>query len=273
MNGRPEIFSYQDPEQLVSDMVRYRRETESSFSVANVCAGLEELSPSLVTLIIKRKRKITKQKVTPLARLMGLKGSEIRHFRSLVSRSYSAKSTSPTKQNVKKTSPKRQRRKKVSYQLLNDPVNVLVKDAFGIKEVSESKELIFTVLAGVASPERIMSSIEYLVKHGYLEETHLGFSPTHHLSVADENIASERVREFHKFILKNAKEAIDLYDMDKRLANAMTMSLTDDEYQELSDLIRGFSQELQAFASNQSRSKGRKLYQLAINLCPTGGKI
>jgi hypothetical protein len=86
----------------------------------------------------------------------------------------------------------------------------------------------------------------------------------------DQKLPNEKVRKFHKAVLKNAQEAIDTQPTDKRYANALVLSLNQETYARLIDLIAEQAESLQSFA--EDIKGGNMLYQLVINVSPTGGQ-
>ena len=62
-----------------------------------------------------------------------------------------------------------------------------------------------------------------------------------------------------------------MYDTNERFANAMILPLNQENYTELVQIIKEFSEKLKDF-SEQHQTNNEKLYQVIINLCPTGGK-
>ena len=80
------------------------------------------------------------------------------------------------------------------------------------------------------------------------------------------------MRAFHKAALSIAKQNMDLFPVHERFANTLVLELSKERYQELIDLIAEFSKALQDFAT-VDKASGDRLYQLLINLSPTGGRV
>ncbi len=270
MKQRPDIIKYTEPADIIRHMVNYRKQTEPAFSILQATKKIVGVSPALVSLILSGKREVTRDRVSGLCKLMGLRKTEIRYFRSLVERANLEKVPEPEQVSSKSFS----RRKKIGNHILKKPLNVFVKDAFEIKEVRENNELIYSLLGGIASSKQIDESVEYLLKNNYLiRGVDNKLQLTNQVSVADNNIPSQSVRNFHKAILNNAKDALDVYSIDERLANAATMALTAEDYEHLCALIGDFSKKVQDLMEGLENKRGKRLYQLSINLCPTGGQV
>ena len=52
----------------------------------------------------------------------------------------------------------------------------------------------------------------------------------------------------------------------------MVLDLTPERYQQLVEMIQEFSKNLQDFASVENEN-GDRLYQIILNLSPTGGRV
>lgn len=165
-------------------------------------------------------------------------------------------------------------RKQVSVHILNDWLNVYVKDCFQLPFIQEKPELLFEYLKPIATRKRIEKSLQFLLKEGHLRKLLNGkIEPEVSLTITDPQIPSAKIRHFHKATMKLASSALDLYSPDIRLANSLLIPLTNEAYQDLLKLIEEFAFKIQEFAAaNQSHnSEQTKLYQLLLNLSPIGG--
>jgi uncharacterized protein (TIGR02147 family) len=163
------------------------------------------------------------------------------------------------------------KRKITSSHLLSDWINVYVKDAFQLRRVSQHPDEIYAALGGIASRKRIEQSIKFLLNHGYLRTTIEGHVvPETPLHSIDPKVPNAQIRKFHKAALTNARDAIDQHDPGQRYANAMVVTLNESTYKKITELIAEQAEELQTFA--EGLSDGDQLYQLVINLSPTGGR-
>lgn len=266
---RPVITSYADPVRFLADMLAFRKVEDPSFSVLAMTRSLRRISPTLVSLILRGQRKITLDRVDELSKLLGLLPAEKQYFKDWMSRSVD----STTEQAVEKIAALPvARRKLTSSHILNDWVNIFVKDAFDLEHVRANPNEIYALLGGVASKKRIDQSIKFLLQHGYLRRNAQGrFVPEVPLHSVDQKLPNEKVRKFHKALLNNAKEAIDQYSSDQRYANALVLSLNQETYQKLLALIAEQAESLQSFAENLQ--EGSMLYQVTINVSPTGGHL
>lgn len=270
---RPQITSYQDPVRFLRDMIEYRRRTEASFSVLMETRRLRKVSPTLVSLILKGQRRLNSDRADEFAKLLGLTSSEKAYFRDWLLRNEghggeerSPGSPAPSASGL---------RKQVSIHILSDWLNLFVKDCFQLAEVRENPELIYPALGHVATRKRIDRSLQFLLREGHLRRTPEGRMVVEvPLTVTDPQLPHRKIRDFHRAALKNAREALEAFPPSERFANAMTLPLDRQSYEELLELVKEFGLKLQDFAARQpAEARGMRLYQFVLNLSPVGGKI
>lgn len=263
---RPLINQYTQPSEFVRDMLNYRKTTEVGFSINQTTRRLRRVSPTLVSLVVKNKRSITLDRVDEFAKLLKLNVSEKTLLRNWIGQLENKNFIQPIQDPI-------ELRKNVGTSILDDWLNVYVKDFFQIPEVQKNPQLIEQQLIGVASPERITKSLSFLLREGFLRKTLDGSIVLDtKLAVAETPIPSRKIRQFHKGALGLAKMGIDLYSVQERFANTLIIPLDETRYIELQELIQEFGEKLKDFAA-QNPQPGNRLYQLLINLSPIGGKI
>ncbi len=267
---RPNITDYQSLPDFIRDMISFLKKTNAAFSVLRECRHFRKCSPTLVTLIIKGKRKMTVERSEEMAKLLRLNFREKQIFKDRVIREdqrtrLEDQNEFPLKEVAKK--------KVVSEHILTDWIHVYVKDAFQLPEVKNAPELIYEHLAGLASQKRIDASINFLLREGYLRKTSDGkIVEEVPLHITDEGVSSRKVRDFHKATLRIAREAIDLYGIEERYANALIVNLDEAGYKQILEHVQEFAAIIQRFSENNiSTASKQKLYQIVINLSPTGG--
>ncbi len=220
----------------------------------------------MVSLILKKKRRITLDRVDELSKLMDLSSSERFFFKNLIESEGLPAS--------EKMRPPQQKRKEVSSHILNDWLNIYVKDHFKLKVIQEKPNLLYKKLAHIAPPKRIDKALSFLLKAGHLRRDLDGrITPETPLAVVDQKISNKKVKSFHKNALKLAKDSIDFFEVNQRYANTATIALTEKRYEELIGLIDEFTEKFKDFAETEDASENPdQIYQLIINLSPTGSK-
>jgi len=262
---RPTISAYSNPADYVRDMIQFRKSTEPGFSVHKATQTLRRVSPALVSLVVRQKRALTIDRVEEFSRLLDLNTTEKFFFRNWVS--------GMSNKDFVESPPSARSRKIASTSILNDWINLYVKDLFLIPAVQRDPSLVEKQLLSVVPPRRVQKAIEFLLREGHLRRTlegHIVIDTT--LSVTDPGVPSRKIRQFHKGALNLAKQALDLYPTNERLANTFVIALDEKRHQELRQLFQEFAERLQDFASQETPNSER-LYQVLLNLSPVGGKL
>ncbi|OFZ28940.1 MAG: hypothetical protein A2622_12640 [Bdellovibrionales bacterium RIFCSPHIGHO2_01_FULL_40_29] len=168
---------------------------------------------------------------------------------------------------------KTEKKKNVSLNLLNDWLNVYVKDCFQLENIQKNPELIFSQLAHISSRKRIQKSLNFLLREGYLRTTIDGRIVIEtELAIAESPTPSQRIRQFHKNALKIAQNSVETIPMNLRYLNTLVLPLNPEKYQDLISLIQDFSMQLKKFTEDITPSNEDQLYQFNLNLVPTGRK-
>lgn len=265
--SRPVLSEYSDPRAFFKAMIDFRKRSERNFSVMAATKDLRKVSSALVSLILQGKRKITIDRADELSKLMGLSASEKMYFKSWLKLE-----ENPPEQKQIIVEARHRNRKEFAVSLLNDWLNVYVKDAFRILRVQKNPQLIYQQLGAIASKNRIDKAITFLLREGYLRKTLDG------RIVVETSLVTQaapppgtKIRAFHKAALSIAKQNIDLFTVNERFANTLVLDLTPERYQEVTLMIQEFAKELQNFAAVEDKN-GEALYQILIHLTPTGGR-
>ncbi len=294
---RPRLTDENSPVSYFRRMLEFRRQTEPDFSIKKSVSGLRRVSPALVSLILKGERRVTVDRVEELARLMKLTAAEKFAFRNwiaaqeeqdkqeLLSRTAAAAEVNETDRALPGSpaprlpnSPKTRAikaeihplAKKASLNLLNDWLNIYIKDLLSIRRYQKSPKLLQVTLKELASPKRIERAINFLHREGYILRRPDGtWAPDSPLAVAEPSDPQTKVRKLHKAALSIASRSLELFGPSERYANMLTVALSPSGHEELRRLLADFAEQLKDFATKQ-QSDGERLYQVVLNLSPIG---
>lgn len=265
---RPVMSDFTDVRDYLKAALDYRKKSEKDFSVYRAVGKLRKISPALVSLIVQKKRKLTLDRADDFAKLLSLSAPEKIYFRNWI-----ALDEKPVQEKTDLSESRKKNKKEFSVSLLNDWLNVYVKDAFRIPAVQKNPQLIYKELGSIASYARIEKAMGFLLREGYLRKTLDG------LIVVETSLVTQeapppgaKIRAFHKAALSIARQNIELFSVNERFANTLILDLTPERYQELVAMIQEFARELQNFAAVEKQN-GDRLYQVVVNLSPTGGRV
>ncbi len=262
---RPVLANFDDPIDFLRAMADYLKQIEKDFTIVKGTRNLRKVSPALVTLVLQKKRQLTLDRVDEFSKLFRLTAAEKSYLRLWLEKRLKPEEGIEAKPNLSKS------RKEVSAHILKDWINVYVKDCFQIPEIQAQPDLVYRQLANLAQPQRIAKAIDFLLREGHLRKTLEGKIVTETpLTVTDPQISNDKVRKFHAGALSLAKTALESHPASERYANTFIMPLNEAQYQELVQLIQEFSEKIKDFAA---QTEGHRLYQLIVNVSPTGGKF
>jgi uncharacterized protein (TIGR02147 family) len=232
--NRPTITEYQDLIEYVADQIAFRKNHDPGFSVHAATKSLRKVSPALVSLVLKRKRKLTLDRSEEFAKLLALNPIERSYFKRWIARielGPDGESTIPVPLVSKE-------RKEASTHILTDWLNVYVKDFFQIPEVRANPEILKQLLSHLVTSKRVQRSIDFLLREGHLRRTLSGSIEIEaNLVIGNPKVTSQKIRQFHKSALGIAKQALDIFPPQERLANTMIITLNENSYLRLQDLI------------------------------------
>jgi uncharacterized protein (TIGR02147 family) len=270
---RPSLSAFSDPEAFIVQMIQYLKVTDKSFSILQATRGLRRVSPSLVSLIVAGKRKLTFDRIEEISKILKLETEEKIQIKQMILKRSSPGRNALLLDSVECKRPTVNRRKEASVHLLNDWLNVYVKDCFQFPIFQRRPELVIDHLELLAKPKRIKKSIQYLIANGYLRKLLDGrIVVESNLTITESPLPSKKIRAFHKKAMKHAEKALELFSIHERMANTFLMPLNEERYRELLTLIRDFNQKTMSIADQDENAESR-LYQLVLNLSPVGGKV
>lgn len=170
-----------------------------------------------------------------------------------------------------KESPRRQTQpREPRNHLLNDWLNVYVKDCVHLRGFQANATTLFRMLNGMASVSRLQKSIDYLLREGFWRKTLTGkIVPDENAVLTTSGLPVTKIRQFHKAALDIAKRGLDRYPPGQRKASATVISVDASSRDELRTLIYRFHKDLQDFIESHPQGND-ELYQLVIHLTPIG---
>jgi uncharacterized protein (TIGR02147 family) len=264
VENRPLISDFRAISDYLNSVLGWKKNVDPTFSVRKATSRVRGCSPTLVTQVLKGRRSLTLERVPQFSKILELSKSETMQLERRVrsERLQVSKPDSLDFRGKRSSDPKNQ--------LLQDWLNVYVKDLFGLKSSESSLQSVQEALSPIASPERVERSLSFLLRHGYLRKNLQGrIVKNEHLIQTTDEIPSKKIRAFHKRALEIAKTGIDLFPPERRQASALVMALSEDGAEELKELLKDFYDRLMTFTEMHANDDGR-LYQVLLHLTPIG---
>lgn len=281
---KPEIGSYVDYRQYLSDYFKYRQKmyegSRSPYTYATFSAACGLKAPQYLKMIIERERNLSEKTLPQISRALGLKKEESLEFRLLV---LSNQESDPGKRALlfKELMDYRvaiklksgQISKKHFEQIPNWAAWVLFEAADTHLKSNQPKEL-QTFLRNKISITQIQESLNQLTQSGLLGfDQDQGFTKKRNLIENAEEVPAELVRSLQSQFMYLAFESLYQDPPTDREFGAATLALTKKEFEDIRFKLRQLRKAIQK--DNQvarSQAKGERIYQLNIQLYPVTEK-
>jgi uncharacterized protein (TIGR02147 family) len=267
-------------------MLIWKKEHEPNFSIRGAAKKLPRCPPSLVTLVIQGRRKVTPERAKDFSQLLGLDAQERRIFQLKAQKEYGMNSIpspdffnesqwyapshhgSPKKED-KNPAPTAKRHKDNHF--LAHWLHPHIKDMVRLKGFSYCVSTLFQMLEGLASKKQIEHSLKLLFSHGYFRRTLEGrIVENVDVTESSDDIPAKKIRKFHKKALEIAAQKVEMIPCTQREAQTILLALNHDSFLLLKQKIKDWSEEVTAFAeANQTNNE--ILYQVVLNLSPIAG--
>jgi uncharacterized protein (TIGR02147 family) len=259
---RPVVYDYGSASDFLRAMLEYLKAT-SNFSIRNRAQQLQGCSPALVSQVLNGKRRLTRDQLPTFAKLFKLTSPEFDYLdKNLRTDIWEQKP---------QAEPSSVRREPKNH-LLSSWLHSYVKDLVNLKGFSLESQTLHNMLFGLAKPQQIQKSIEFLTREGFWrmapDKTIL---PEDAAVVTTAGIPNQKIRDFHKQALKIAQRGIEVFPVERRKASTILMSVDKDKVPELRSLLNSFENQLLEFIEKNPAGKD-ELLQVAIHMTPVGGK-
>lgn len=258
---RPVVFDYGSPVEFLKALYSFYKKS-GAFSLRQRTARVGSLSQSLVSQILNERRQLNRDNLPALAMVFKLTKVEQDYIdkQLLAGRLRSISSFETKVIPVRKT----------KNHLLADWLNPYVKDLVNLRGFDMEPTHLHRMLSGIASPERIKKSMDFLLREGFWRRTPEGAIVAEEAAVATTNeIPNENIRAFHKKALDIAHRGISTLPSNRRKSSTVLLSVDKNKMDELRGLIDSFQHQLHEFIEKNPDGKD-SLVQVAIHLTPIG---
>jgi uncharacterized protein (TIGR02147 family) len=263
------IFEHANIPDYLSAMLVWHRDFTPGFSIRREVTRSGGISHTQVSRLGSGKRRLTRDLVEPLTRLLRMTGDERVYLDRWVKsdRTEVRRIAVPSKDDPVPDTKNRRKRGAQNH-LLQDWLNVYVRDAVKLKGFKPDIMQIFRTLGGIASPQRIGRSLQFLLREGFLRRTLDGQIVQNDVLVtSSDGVPNAKIRAFHKQALAIARRNLDLLPIESRQEAALIMHLNPESVAELRQLLKEFYERLLQFADERPE-ENEGLYQVLINFTP-----
>lgn len=281
----PAITDYTDFRAYLRDVYEYRRANEGSgirpYSYSTFSAAADIKSPNYLKLIIEGRRNLSEDMITRFARALRLTKAECEEFRALV-RYGQASEPLERNQFLRELSDLRAQRAFSAGEIDQKAwdkvpgwvgwVIYAMSEQSGVEFDTESVQRLFRAKA---SPEDVRDQLQKLFEAGSLSKhPETGeILKGRDLIDSPQNVPVSLIRKLQSELIYLGIESLFRDSPKDREFGAMTVAMTDEEFQAVRFELRQLRKRLQKdITVKRKSSKGDRVYQMNIQLFPVTEK-
>jgi len=277
----PAIAAYTDFRQYLSDYYEFkRRETAGSvrpYSYATFSASADIRSPNYLKMIIEGQRNLSSEMVKKFAKALQLSKEELEEFQALV---LYGQATDPMLRNqyLKALSELRAHRqlrdgeiKQEAWEKIPNWITWVLYALADQKDARFDYDRLFEQLKGKALKEDIRKSLAKLIESGELVvDPETGdIKKGRELMSGSEDVPVALVRKLQSELIYLGLESLYQDDPHDREFGAMTVALTETEFEQLKFELRQLRKRwFKDVSVKRKQSKGDRVFQMNIQLFP-----
>ena len=276
----PVLGSYTDYRLFLQDFYEYRRDQTKHlrrpYSYAMFSAAADIRSPNYLKLVIEGKRNLSQVMARKFAKAMNLSKNEMDEFWALVD---FTQTENPLERNqkLKILSDLRVGRKLKTGEINQDTwekvpswVAWVLHALTDQKNVSANFESLYSQLRRKAKPDVVKKSLDKLMESGELTASTEGhLEKGRQLMSGSENVHVDLVRKIQSELIYLGLESLAQDSPQDREFGAMTVALTEEEFEQLKFELRQFRKRwMKDVMVKRQEAKGDRVFQLNIQLFP-----
>lgn len=243
-----DVFTYFDYRKLVTDILA----DTSGLSLRGLARQLS-IDPSFLSKILRGERNLSMEHALAIAGVLGLGKDATRYFEHLVrfnqARSLEAKRHYFEKLLKLRKAPEAAPLTSEQYRFYSEWYHTVIRELLHFHPLREEYDRLAGMLVPPISPSKAKKSVELLESLGILHrrpDGTVGLTST--FVTAGPEVQVLAVRNFQTAMMDLAKEALGRFDKEQREISTMTLSLSEEGFEEARGAIRALSEKLREIA-------------------------
>ena len=277
----PQIGDYTDFRLYLKDVYDFRRSTESTglraYSYSTFSAAADIKSPNYLKLIIEGRRNLSDDMITRFARALRFSKIECEEFRALVRY---GQSTEPMERNqfLRELADLRARRafesgaiNQKSWDKVPGWIGWVIYAMSEQKNVTFDTENVQRLFRANAAPDEVREALRKLFASGELAANLETGEVTKNRDLIDspQDLPVELIRKLQSELIYLGIESLFRDSPKDREFGAMTVAMTDEEFQAVRFELRQLRKRLQKdITVKRKATKGDRVYQMNVQLFP-----
>lgn len=272
------IYGYTDYRLYLRDFYDFRKDGQHGYSYRTFSKTAGFSSPNILKLVIDGDRNISPEATQKFIKALGLKGPMADYFATLV-RMNQAKSDADKEHHfniLQRLTPQANRRdlNLESLKYLSHWLHPAIREMCGLPDFRDDPYWIARRLTGKASVAEITQALQFLLKEGFIEKQDGRFVAKDNMVLSSDEVKSLAVRNYHRQMLDQAKEALENLPMEEREFGALTFVLPEAALTELKYKLKTFRRDLHTWAMQVAADDGGELVvQVNSQMYPHSRKV
>ncbi len=272
------IFGYTDYRAYLRDFYAFRKDGTHGYSFRSFSKAAGFSSPNILKLVIDGERNISADAIVKFLKALGLKGAMAEYFTALVKMNQ-AKSDREKETHfatLQKLTPQAKRRdlNAESLKYVSNWLYPVIREMVGLVEFRDDPYWISRRINGRATVVEIGQALQFLLKEGFIEKVDGRFVARDNMVLSSDEVRSLAIRNYHRQMLEQAKEALENLPLEEREYGALTFVLPEAALAELKYKMKMFRSELHKWAMQVSEEQGGELVvQVNAQMYPHTKKV
>lgn len=267
---RIKIFDYTNYRLYLRDCYEELKQNSSSFSYRYFSKKCGYSSPNFLKLVIEDKRNLSNESIEKFSNFFKLENEEKLYFKSLVGFNQ-----------AKNTKEKQKFAEEILRNSLFTRLNPLAKDQFeyiskwyyvAIREILKTKKIKLNAkeISKIIRPKLAEATIEEalatLLRLNIIKKKDNRLVPVEGLVTTGDEVTFSGVAGYHRQMMSLASDSIDLFDRSFRDISGVTISLSDEGFNELKVMVQKFRKNVLELSERDKVKEN--VYQLNVQLFP-----
>ncbi len=268
----PYIFNYTDYRKYLEDFFEEQKKKLPVFSHRYLAQKLGLSTPNYVLLVMQGKRKLSKNVCIKLSQVFKMSDEESRYFETLVD--FMHAQNHEAKNRYFNTLILIRRKLTVSkidewqYEYYSKWYNLVVRELVVREDYSGDVKALAKRLSPPITEADARKSIELLLKLQLIKQVDGKFVQSDPVISTGNVVDSLAVANFHRIMAHMAAESFDRHKRNERSISSCTVSLTEEDFQQLRREIVELRKKSLALAEEHAAIRGKRVYQFNFQLFP-----
>ena len=254
------IYGYTDYRAYLRDFYDFRKDGQHGYSYRAFSKSAGFTSPNILKLVIDGERNISADAIQKFIKALGLKGAMAEYFTALVKMNQAKADTEKEEQFtvLQRLTPQAKRRdlNAEGLKYVSNWLHPVIREMVALEDFRDDPYWIARRIHGKASVTEIGQALQFLMKEGFIEKTAGKFVSKDNMVLSNDEVRSLAVRNYHRQMLDQAKEALENLPLEEREFGALTFVLPEKALEELKYKMKLFRRELHTWAMQLTQDAG-----------------